>query len=25
MGTDFGPLTTAAPPATYGLRLNWDF
>ena len=25
MGTDFGPLTTAVPPATYGVRLNWEF
>ncbi|HKY91114.1 MAG TPA: hypothetical protein VJM11_08740, partial [Nevskiaceae bacterium] len=22
--TDFGSLTTLAPPRTYGLRLNWD-
>jgi iron complex outermembrane receptor protein len=23
--TDFGSLTTLAPPRTYGMRLNWDF
>ncbi len=22
---DFGSPTTLAPPATYGVRLNWDF
>jgi iron complex outermembrane receptor protein len=23
--TDFGSLTTLAPPRTYGMRINWDF